>query len=133
MTYSNNIDANNPLCQFEAAGGTCNDDQCQGQHFRAMSLSGALLKREKATLMTFLFRLEANTNLLIALDDMILVRLGTQNPGRTPAEEKQWVEGLKTLLKDLRQRNTRNLNDVATEIADYRRKFLNDPTRILVL
>lgn len=64
---------------------------------------------------------------------MILVRLGTSNPGRTPAEEQQWKEGLKLVLKDLRQKNTKDLDVVATEIASYRRRFLKDPSKILTL
>ena len=40
-----------------------------------------------------------NTNITNKLDDMILVRLGTSNPGRTKEEEQQWNEGLKLVLK----------------------------------
>ena len=41
MTYSHNIDSAKPICQYEAAGGTCNDELCDSQHFRQMGLSGA--------------------------------------------------------------------------------------------
>jgi len=40
LTYSHQIDANKPLCQYEAAGGICNDNECQDQHFRSMGLTG---------------------------------------------------------------------------------------------
>ena len=64
---------------------------------------------------------------------MILVRLGTSNPGRTKEEEQQWNEGLKLVLKNLRQKNTKDLDVVAKEIASYRRRFLKDPSKILNL
>ncbi len=41
LTYSHQINAEKPLCKYEAAGGVCNDQQCQDQHFRSMQLSGA--------------------------------------------------------------------------------------------
>lgn len=40
MTYSHQIDPEKPLCPTEQVGGTCNDPQCDGQHFRSMKLSG---------------------------------------------------------------------------------------------
>lgn len=43
MTYSNNIKSNKELCRFELAGGICNDSTCEFQHFKEMSLPGALL------------------------------------------------------------------------------------------
>ena len=42
LTYSHNIKPREPLCRWELAGGTCNDDSCDSQHFRSMGLSGAL-------------------------------------------------------------------------------------------
>lgn len=41
MTYIHNIDPERPICRYELDGGVCNDDSCDGQHFRNMSLSGA--------------------------------------------------------------------------------------------
>jgi Putative zinc-finger domain len=41
LTYSNKIDPMRPLCQFELAGGACNDPDCRNQHFREMGLTGA--------------------------------------------------------------------------------------------
>lgn len=105
MTYSHQIDPEKPICRFEAAGGTCNDDECDSQHFRGMGLD----------------------------DDKILVQLGTANPGRTDEEKRQWTEGLKLVLKELRQKDTRDPDVVATEIAKYRRQFLKDPSRVLNL
>ncbi|KAF3933670.1 hypothetical protein ABW20_dc0109806 [Dactylellina cionopaga] len=41
LTYSNHIDSELPVCDFETRGGTCNDPQCRWQHFRQMALPGA--------------------------------------------------------------------------------------------
>jgi hypothetical protein len=40
LTYSHQIDPEKPLCPYEAVGGTCNDPQCVGQHFKDMGISG---------------------------------------------------------------------------------------------
>lgn len=40
LTYSNSIDAKEPLCQTELEGQECIDQQCDSQHFRSMTLSG---------------------------------------------------------------------------------------------
>jgi hypothetical protein len=61
------------------------------------------------------------------------VQLGTANPGRTDEEKRQWAEGLRLVLKELRQKDTRDPDVVATEIAKYRRQFLKDPSRVLNL
>ena len=44
LTFSHNINPDKPLCVYEAAGGICNDHSCDDQHFRDMSLSGALIE-----------------------------------------------------------------------------------------
>jgi hypothetical protein len=41
ITYSNNIKDDKELCRYELAGGVCNDDSCEFQHFRDMGLAGA--------------------------------------------------------------------------------------------
>ncbi|KAF1998954.1 hypothetical protein P154DRAFT_438119 [Amniculicola lignicola CBS 123094] len=105
ITYSHNIDANTPLCQWEGAGGKCLDPSCPGQHFRDMGISG----------------------------DKILVQLGTANPGKTPEEKKEWNDGLRLVLKELRQKNIKDPNGIAQEIAKFRREFLKDDTRVVNL
>jgi hypothetical protein len=40
LTYSNSIDPKVPLCPTELAGETCQDAQCEEQHFRHLGLSG---------------------------------------------------------------------------------------------
>ncbi|KAL2358881.1 hypothetical protein BJ546DRAFT_833667, partial [Cryomyces antarcticus] len=66
-------------------------------------------------------------------DDKVLVQMGTTNPGRTNEEKQQWTEGLKSVIKELRERNTKDPDVVAQKIAEYRRNFLKDPTKILNL
>lgn len=43
LTYSHNIDPMKSLCPYEAAGGVCNDNTCEFQHWRHMVLTGALM------------------------------------------------------------------------------------------
>ncbi|KAJ8104725.1 hypothetical protein OPT61_g10605 [Boeremia exigua] len=105
MTYSHQIDSDKPLCPFESAGGSCNDPECPNQHFRGMSITG----------------------------EKLLVQLGTANPGKTQEEKQQWNDGLRTVLKDLRQQNVKDPNGIAREIAKYRRQFFNDDTRVVNL
>ncbi|KAF2015619.1 hypothetical protein BU24DRAFT_408818 [Aaosphaeria arxii CBS 175.79] len=105
MTYSHQIDPEKPLCRFESVGGACNDPDCPDQHFRDMNITG----------------------------EKLLVQLGTANPGTTPEEKQQWNDGLRLVLKELRQNNTKDPNGIAMEIANYRRRFLNDDTRVVNL
>lgn len=41
LTYSNKINPQQELCRFELAGGVCNDDKCDMQHFGKIGLAGA--------------------------------------------------------------------------------------------
>jgi hypothetical protein len=62
------------------------------------------------------------------------VQLGTANPGKTPAERQKWNDGLKLVLKELRQEKIKNdPGRVAMEIAKYRRRFFDDDTRVVNL
>jgi hypothetical protein len=44
LTFSHQIDPEQPLCPYESAGGSCNDPKCQNQHFRTMGITGACLE-----------------------------------------------------------------------------------------
>ncbi|GLA39887.1 hypothetical protein AnigIFM63309_007491 [Aspergillus niger] len=105
LTYSHNIDPMRYLCPFESSGGVCNDRSCEFQHFRDMTLS----------------------------DDKILVQMGSLREGKTPEEKDEYIAGLKQIINDMRRDKVKDFNTVATEIAAYRRRFLQDPSRILPL
>ncbi|RLM00852.1 hypothetical protein CFD26_101760 [Aspergillus turcosus] len=105
LTYSHNIDSEKYLCPYEAAGGVCNDRSCDLQHFRDMTLS----------------------------DDKILVQMGSLREGKTPEEKDQYIAGLKQIINDMRRDKVKDFSTVATEIAAYRRRFLQDPSRVLPL
>ncbi|KAG9377237.1 zf-C3H1 domain containing protein [Pyrenophora tritici-repentis] len=105
MTFSHQIDPEKPFCQYESAGGSCNDPECPDQHFREAAITG----------------------------DKLLVQLGTANPGKTSEEKQRWNDGLRGVLKELRQKNIKDPNGIAAEIARYRRQFLNDDTRVVNL
>lgn len=61
------------------------------------------------------------------------MQLGTANPGKSPEEKQKWNDGLRTVLKELRAKSIKDPNGIATEIAKYRRQFLNDDTRVVNL
>lgn len=54
------------------------------------------------------------------------MQLGTDNPGSTEEQKKEWNTGLKDLIRDLRAQNVKNPEVVAQHIAEYRRKFLEE-------
>ena len=103
LTFSHQINPEKPLCQYESTGGVCNDPECPDQHFREVAITG----------------------------DRLLVQLGTANPGKTSEEKQRWNDGLRGVLKDLRQRNIKDPNGIAAEIARFRREFLKDDTRVV--
>ncbi|KAK2799732.1 hypothetical protein FQN50_008380 [Emmonsiellopsis sp. PD_5] len=105
LTYSHNIDPKKYICAYEAAGGACNDHSCEFQHFRDMSLS----------------------------DDKILVEMGSLREGKTAEEKEKYVAGLKQTITDMRRDKVKDFNTVATEIVGYRRRFLDDSSRVLAL
>lgn len=105
LTFSHQIDPEKPFCQYESAGGACNDPECPDQHFRDATITG----------------------------DKLLLQLGTANPGKTSEERQRWNDGLRNVLKELRSKNVKDPNGIAEEIARYRREFLNDDTRVVNL
>lgn len=66
---------------------------------------------------------------------MLLQELGTSRiPAKGPAEEKRWKEGLGAVVKHLRTTKFGNdANAIAARIAEYRRDFVGDPSKILNL
>ncbi|KAJ5470322.1 hypothetical protein N7530_007679 [Penicillium desertorum] len=111
LTYSHNIDSMKYMCPYELAGGVCNDRSCEFQHLRDMTLS------EPLTL----------------TDDKILVQLGAAQESQTEEEKTKYVAGLKEIINNLRRDKVKDFNTVASEIAAYRRRFLQDPSRVLSL
>lgn len=59
--------------------------------------------------------------------------MGSLREGRTPEEKDQYIAGLKQIINDMRRDSVRDFISVAKEIAAYRRRFLEDPSRILPL
>lgn len=65
-------------------------------------------------------------------DDEILGSLGT--PEEFPADQRQkFREGLKAVLTDLRSRKVRDFDTIGAEVVAHRRRFLGDPSKILML
>lgn len=42
LTFSHKLNFDIPLCRYELQGGICNDDQCQSQHLKGITLTGFL-------------------------------------------------------------------------------------------
>ncbi|KAI5291768.1 hypothetical protein KEM54_000290 [Ascosphaera aggregata] len=105
LTYSNQIDPNKELCGFELSGGVCNDKTCQYQHLADMALS----------------------------DENILLQLGHYREGRTHEDKERYVDGLKTIVTQMRESGVKDFETVAKGITAYRRRFLQDDTRVLTL
>ncbi|CAI7658384.1 unnamed protein product [Penicillium bialowiezense] len=111
LTYSHDIDLMKTLCPYEISGGVCNDRSCDFQHLRDLSLS----------------------ELLTLTDDKILIQMGSAREGQTEEEKEAYLAGLKEIINDLRRDKVKDFNTVASEIAAYRRRFLQDPSRVLSL
>ncbi|KAK4561320.1 hypothetical protein LTR86_004637 [Recurvomyces mirabilis] len=107
LTYSHRIDPVQPMCPAEAAGNACRDLKCPNQHFRSMGLT----------------------------DNQLLKLLGTHRTPTTNIEDKQrWNKGLGDLVAYLRTTPaSKDANAIATNIAQYRRDFVGDESRVLFL
>ncbi|KAJ5966321.1 hypothetical protein N7481_013035 [Penicillium waksmanii] len=105
LTYSHDIDSMKMLCPYELAGGVCNDNTCGFQHFRD----------------------------IIPSDDKILVQMGALREGQTEEEKEKYRTGLKEIINGMRRDKVKDFITVANEIAAYRRRVLQDPSRVLHL
>ncbi|PYI19494.1 uncharacterized protein BO72DRAFT_383215 [Aspergillus fijiensis CBS 313.89] len=59
--------------------------------------------------------------------------MGSLREGKTPEEKDEYIAGLKQIINDMRRDKVKDFSTVAAEIAAYRRRFLQDPSRILPL
>jgi hypothetical protein len=73
------------------------------------------------------------TVLLTLADDKILIQLGSVREGQTEEEKETYLAGLKEIINEMRRDKVKDFNTVASEIAAYRRRFLQDPSRVLPL
>jgi len=106
LTYSNKIDPKRPLCPNELAGGDCANPKCEEQHFRQMILP----------------------------DDKILVEMSSASDFKQKEQRDQYLTGLKQVIAELRLRGEKRFEEVADELASYRRRFLAnlDPDRTVL-
>lgn len=70
---------------------------------------------------------------LTPTDDNILVQMGTVREGKTEKEKEAYLAGLKETITEMRRDKVKDFSTVATEVATYRRRFLQDPSRVLPL
>ena len=73
------------------------------------------------------------TVLLTSADDKILIEMGSVREGETEEEKETYLAGLKEIINEMRRDKVKDFSTVAAEIAAYRRRFLQDPSRVLSL
>lgn len=73
------------------------------------------------------------TVLLTLADDKILIQMGSVREGDTEQEREAYIAGLKEIINEMRREKVKDFGSVASEIAAYRRRFLQDPSRVLPL
>ncbi|KAM0208293.1 hypothetical protein ACHAQI_007044 [Fusarium lateritium] len=105
LTYSNKIDVTREVCPDQLTQGICpKGSECHFQHFENMQVP----------------------------DDQILLQLGAL--GNCEAEQHdQYVEGLRKLLTEFRNRKVKDFEAISKGIIEYRASFLGDKTKILPL
>ncbi|KAF3103391.1 hypothetical protein TWF569_011114 [Orbilia oligospora] len=101
LTYSNHIDSELPVCDFETRGGTCNDPQCRWQHFRQMALP--------------------ESNILLELAE----------PDANQDDKEEYKGALDKIMSQLDNSDSGGFDKIAKEVIEYRRQTLGDPTRII--
>ncbi|KAH7316616.1 hypothetical protein B0I35DRAFT_512522 [Stachybotrys elegans] len=105
LTYSNKIDARKEVCPDQLTGGVCpRGRNCPFQHLEAMQLS----------------------------DGQIITQLTEYGSNQKELKQK-YVNGLRDLLADLRNRKIQDLNEICQGIVDYRARFHGDSSVVLAL
>ncbi|GFP59386.1 protein red1 [Trichoderma asperellum] len=105
LTYSNKIDVKQELCPDDLANQSCpRGSKCAYQHFENMQ----------------------------APDDQILLQLGAHEEFGEQ-EKQQYINGLRNLLTDFRNRKVKDFQTISQGIIDYRAQFLGDRSKILPL
>ncbi len=64
---------------------------------------------------------------------MVLVHMGTTPAGFSAQETDAYVGGLRQIIQEIRGRKVKDFDKVAAEISAYRRRFLNDDSKVLPL
>ncbi|KAJ4264028.1 hypothetical protein NW762_006067 [Fusarium torreyae] len=105
LTYSNKIDVTREVCPEQLTKGVCpRGSECRFQHFENMQVP----------------------------DDQILLQLGAYG-NYEEEQQQQYIEGLRALLTDFRNRKVKDFQAISKGIIEYRAKFHGDKTKILPL
>ncbi|KAL6871828.1 hypothetical protein J3F83DRAFT_732768 [Trichoderma novae-zelandiae] len=105
LTYSNKIDVKHQLCPDELLSKSCSrGKECEFQHFEDMQ----------------------------APDDQILLQLGAHSEF-AESKKNEYINGLRLLLTDFRNRKVKDFQTISQGIIDYRARFLGDRSKILPL
>ncbi|KAL7931008.1 hypothetical protein V8C35DRAFT_311001 [Trichoderma chlorosporum] len=105
LTYSNKIDVKQEMCPDELVNNSCpRGKECDFQHFESMQ----------------------------APDDQILLQLGAHGDFEEH-KKHEYINGLRHLLTDYRNRKVKDFQTISQGIIDYRAQFLGDKSKILPL
>jgi hypothetical protein len=105
LTYSHKINVQQPMCPDQVAGHQCPRGQaCEFQHFESMQVS----------------------------DPEIITALMEYGRFET-GEQERYIQGLREVLADLRNRNVKDLDAISRGIIEFRARFLQDQSRVLPL
>ncbi|ATY61009.1 Zinc finger domain-containing CCCH-type [Cordyceps militaris] len=124
MTYSNKIDTMLPLCPDELAGDACpRGKNCHFQHFADLSAPG-------------MFSLSIPPEPCSDADedaDEASLAWAMQKRTDQKSRKQEYIEGLRQLLTDFRDRKVKDFETISQGIIEYRAKFHGDASKILPL
>lgn len=138
-TYSNKIDAKQPICPDELAGKTCPRGQnCHFQHFAEMSAPGTFSlqpseadgRRRHAPPRAPV--MQRTDKMSVIADDQILLQLGAY-ANCEESRKQEYISGLRELLTDYRNRKVKDFKTISQGILEYRAKFHGDDSKVLPL
>lgn len=66
------------------------------------------------------------------VDNVLLQQMGTKHiPAHSKDDIARWNAGLQEIIKSLKASDVRDAPTIAARIAQYRREFVGDPTRVI--
>lgn len=134
LTYSNKIDVRKALCPDQQVGLECpRGNSCEFQHFESMPVTGTY---DHDFPLKWPLRdgsgRTVNADAVFLTDSQIVTVLTEY--GNFEGEQKQkYINGLRELLTDLRNRKVKDLDAISQGIIEFRAQFLEDKSRVLPL
>ncbi|KAK3940575.1 protein red1 [Diplogelasinospora grovesii] len=133
LTYSNTIDPTREFCPYELHEYPC-PAGCHFQHIRSIGLPGESPQSacKAANVRPRSPSLNADPYPFCLPDDRILLELGNSD-AFSGGRKARFIQGLRELLQDFRNRKVKDFEEIAGAIVEYRNRFLGDRFRVLNL